>query len=343
MELIKEDAFRKLVKKGLSGGYLFFGNEDYMKAYSLTSAREAVCTEPSFSLFNDMRIDVMDYSAEALLNALMPMPMMCDKKLVTVNGLSINALKPRELDDLCEVLSVLGEYDYNVLIISVPATQIDEGNLPKYPSSLLKKLGEYLTLVQFEPVTGARLVSWVGKHFTHNGVTASAEVCSYLIEYAGRSMYTLSNETEKLSYYVLQNGRTQVTEDDVRKVSAAEISVEAFTLANAILDGRSEAAINALGVMRFRRVEPVVLMSEVSGVICDLLSVKVLTDEGCSVAETADILKMNEYKARLYARGASGRSLQRLKTALALCTEADISIKLSAQGYMAIEKLICGL
>ncbi len=343
MEIIKEDAFRKQIKKGLSGGYLFFGEEDYMKAYSVSAARAAICSDEAFALFNDMRIEVIDYSAGALLDALMPLPMMSEQKLVTVNGLNISGLKPRELDDLCDALEALKEYDYNVLIISVPADMIDEGNLPKYPSSILKRLGEYLTLVNFESVTGARLVSWVGKHFEHGGVKASPEVCSFLINYAGKSMYTLSNETEKLSYYALAHGRDTVTRDDILKVSVAEISTDAFTLANAILDGRSEDAVNALAVMKFRRVDPIILLSEVSRVICDLVSVKALIEAGCGTSEAASILKMNEYKARIYASGASKKSMQKLKDALELCSQADISIKLSPQGYIAIEKLVCSL
>lgn len=343
LEIIKEDAFRKQMKKGLVGGYLLFGDEDYMKAYSVNAARQTVCSDATFALFNDMKIDVMDYSAGALLDALMPMPMMSDKKIVTVNGLNINALRPKELDDLCEVLAALPEYDYNVLLISVPATQIEEGNLPKYPSAALKKLGEYLTLVHFEPISGARLVSWVGKHFGHHGVNASPEVCSVLVEYVGRSMYTLSNETEKLAYYVLQNGRDTVTKQDVYDVCVAEISTDAFTLANAILDGRGEDAMNALAVMKFRRVEPVVLMGEVSKVICDLVTIKAMLEGGCSASEIAAILKMNEYRVKIYAQGAASKSTAKLKSVLSLCTEADMALKLSPQGYIAIEKLICSL
>ena len=342
--MIKEDAFRKLLKKGLSGAYLFFGDEDYMKAYSVTAARKAVCEDETFALFNDMKIDVLDYSASALLDALMPMPMMSDKKIVTVNGLNINAMRQSEIDDLCDVLATLPEYDYNVLIISVPATMIDEGNLPRNPSGILKRLGEYLTLVQFDAVTGAKLVAWVGRHFAHHGVEATPEVCSFLINYAGKSMYTLANETEKLSFYVLQNGRKAVTKDDVLNVSIAEITTDAFALANAILDGRSEEAVNALAVMKFRRVDPIILMSEVSRVICDLISVKALVEAGCSVSEIQSTLKFkSEYKTKLYVQGAAGKSMKKLKEALALCCEADIALKQSAQGYIPIEKLVCSL
>ncbi len=343
MEIIKEDAFRKRIKSGLSGGYLFFGDEDYMKAFAVQSARRAICQDTTFALFNDMKIEVLDYSAGALLDALMPLPMMSEQKIVTVNGLNIDSLKSRELDELCEVLSTLREYDYNVLIISVPATMIDEGNLPKYPSAIIKRLGEYLTPVHFESVTGAKLVSWVAKHLEHGGVSATPDVCSYLINYAGKSMYTLSNETEKLAYYALSHGRKNVTKEDIVAVSAAEISTDAFTLANALLDGRTEDAVNALAVMKFRRVDPIILLSEVSRVICDLVAIKSLADEGLSAADAAAILKMNEYKARIYYQGASRKTLSKIKAMLEACVEADLAIKLSPQGYIAIERLVCGI
>ena len=343
LEIIREDAFRKQLKKGISGGYLFFGDEDYMKSYCVEAARRAVCEDEAFALFNDMKIDAMDYSADALLDALMPLPMMSEKKIVTVNGLNIDALRAKELDDLCDVLATLTEYDYNVLIISVPATMIDEGNLPKNPSTILKRLAEYITPVNFEPITGAKLVSWVGKHFEHNGVEASADVCAFLIDYAGRSMYTLSNETEKLSFYALSHGRKTVTKDDVLNVSIAEITTDAFSLANAIMDGRSEDAINALAVMKFRRVDPIILMSEVSRAVCDLVAVKALLEEGRSSIEIASILKMNEYKTKLYAQGARNKSMKKLKEALDLCYEADAAVKFSPQGYLPIENLVCSI
>lgn len=343
MDIIKEDIFRKQLKSGLRGGYLFFGEEDYLKSFSLRAAREALAGEETFAVFNDVQIAPIDYTPSALLNALTPPPMMAEQKIVTVNGLAISAMKPSELDDLCEVLSTLSDYDYNVLIISVPAGLIDEGNLPKRPSAILTRLSEYLTPVRFEAVTGARLVSWVGKHFSHHGVSATGEVCSLLIERCGRSMFTLAEETKKLSFYVLSHGRSTVLAEDVRAVSVSVVESDAYALANAILDGKYSAAIDALSVMKFQRVEPVIILGEVSRVICDLVSVKALQEQGLPTPEIAATLKMNDYKARLYASAASSKPYARLKRALLLCSEADLSLKLSMQGYTAIERLICTL
>lgn len=343
MDIIKEDAFRKQMKKGLSGGYLFFGEEDYLKSFSLRAAREAICTEETFAVFNDVRIAPMDYSAAELSGALMPPPMMCEQKIVTINGLAIGEMKPTELEELYDALSALEEYDYNVLIISVPAGLIDEGNLPKKPSAVLSELSKYLTPVHFEAISGARLTAWVGKHFEHHGVSASPEVCNMLIERCGRSMFVLASETEKISYYIKSHGRDKVTATDVDSVSASVISSDAYALANSILDGKYAEAMDALNVMKFRRVEPVIVLSEVSRVVCDLLSVKLLQSEGLRQGEISSLLKMNEYKTKLYCQAAAAKSEDRLKRALLLCSEADLSLKLSPQGYTALEKLVCFL
>ena len=343
MDIIKEDVFRKQLKTGLSGGYLFFGEEDYLKSFSLRSAREAIVSDDTFAVFNDVSIAPIDYTPGSLLNALMPPPMMSDKKIVTINGLAISAMKQSELDELYDVLSSLEDYDYNILIISVPDGLIDEGNLPKRPSAVLTELSKYLTPVRFEAVTGARLVAWVGKHFSHHGVSATPEICSLLIERCGKSMFTLAEETKKLSYYVLAHGRSAVSAEDVRSVSISVVDSDAYALANAILDGRYSDAIDALNFMKFQRVEPVIILGEVSRVICDLVSVKALQEQGMPTSEIAATLKMNEYKTRIYASAAASKPSEKLKRALLLCSEADLSLKLSMQGYTAIERLICTL
>lgn len=345
MEIIKEDQFRKQIKKGLSGGYLFFGDEDYLKSFAVQSVRSAVCPDPSFALFNDVRIDAMDYSASALLDALIPPPMMEEKKLVTVSGLSLSSLRSSELDDLFEVLEKLNEYDYNILILSIPAGQMEEGS-KKVPSPILSDLGKYLTPVHFAAVSDSRLISWVGKHFQHHGVQATPEICARFIQYNGKSMFTLSTEAEKLAYYVLAQERTEIHFEDVEQVGIEELDVGAFALANAVLDGKYDEALRALEVMKFRRVDPVIVLSQISRVLCEICDVKALQKEGLRSAEIAELLKpakIGEYKVRLCMNCSVSKSDQRLRRALQLCAEADQALKLSPQGYTAIERLIAAL
>lgn len=345
MKIIKEDEFRKQLKSGLNGAYIFFGDEDYLKSFSLKSARSLICEDETLAIFNDIRIDPLDYTPDALVGALMPFPMMGDKKIVTIDGLAINSIKGFNLDELAEAIGAIAEYDYNVLIISIPAGFIDEGNIPKKPSTAITKLGEVATLVHFDAISGARLTTWVQKHFAHNKVTASPAVCELLIEKCGRSMYSLANETDKLAYYLLQNGRNEVTRDDVELVVCSVLNSDAYALANAILDNRYSDAIDALNVMKFKRINPTLIMPEVSRVICDLFLIKALYADGLSYAEIASMMrpKASEYKVKLYAGVANKKSRAAFDRAIRLCSEADLNLKNSSDGYAAIERLICVL
>ena len=344
MELIRDDVFRKQMGKSLSGGYLLFGDEDYLKSAYLRSAREAICPDESLSFFNDIRIEALDYSPDAILNAMMAPPMMTEQKIISVSGLDVGGMRPDALDDLFEVLALLPQYDYCVLLLSVPAGNFDEGTLPKRPSKLLSRFSEVLTPVWFETVTGARLSAWVGKHFAHHGVCASPAVCEKLISIAGNSMFTLSSETEKLSYYVLSHGRSEVTPADVEEIAIPELSSDTFAMTNALLDGRPEDALRALEFMKFHRVEPVVILGEISRSLCDLLGVKALSEDGATLSEIGSILGIrSEYRVKLYLNAAAGKSRAKLRRAVELCSEADLSIKQSIGGYQPIERLICSL
>lgn len=343
MNLIKEADYRKEIKASPRAGYLFFGDEDYLKTFAIRHARDTLCPDPTFAFFNEMRLDAVDFTPDKLLDALMPMPMMADRKLITVHGLNFNTIRPNELDALCDVLAQLPNYDYNVLIISVAADCLDAGYLPKRPSAVLSKLGEHLTPVQFERCTTAKLAAWIQKHFAHNGVQASPEFCTAMPDYCGHSMYILANEIDKLSYYTLSHGLTEATDANMRLVCTPAEEYDAFAFTNAIMEGKQDAALAILADYRFRRVEPLMILGDVTRVICDMISVRAMVSDGTPAAEIASVLKLHEFKVSLYQKSLRNTSEKRLHRALEACTAADTSLKLSPQGYTALERLICTL
>lgn len=343
LNIIKEADFRRELKSSPRPGYLFFGDEDYLKAFSIRSAREVICPDPTFAMFNEMRLDATDFDAQKLQDALTPMPMMADRKLVTLTGLNFNAMRAGELDDLCAALSTLKEFDYNLLIVTAAADCLDPGYLPKRPSATLRKLGEYLTPVQFDRSTPAKLAAWVGKHFAHNGVTAAPELCSAMIDYCGRSMFALSGEVDKLSFYVLSHNRTEATDADMRTVCTPAIEYDAFAFANAVMEGRREAALAILADYKLRRVDPIIILSDVIRVFCDMEVIDALWKEGTPPSEIASVTKIHEFRVGLYLKSLNRTPKERLRRAIDACADADATLKLSPQGYTALERLICAV
>lgn len=342
--ILSEADFRKMLKNGpQSGGYLFFGDEDYLKAHALRTVRAAVCAEPAFAIFNDIRLDALDFTAVKLQDALLAPPMMSECKVVSLSGLDFNTMRSGDLDSLCRVLETPDIFAGNVFVLYVGAGALDIGYSLKRPSALLTRLATTLTPVQFARTTPAKLMGWLARHMEHNGVSADAAVCRKLMEVCGHDMFTLSAETDKLCFYTLAQGRTAARAEDVDVVCCAATEYDAFAFAGAMMEGRYQDALAILSLLKFRRTDPIVILSEIVRVFCDMLAVKAMTANGTPVAVAASSLKMHEYKAGLYAKAAAGLSFERLQRAVDLCTQADMALKASPEGYMAIEKLICSL
>lgn len=339
-QIIKEADFRKQIKSAPRSGYLFFGEEDYMKKFALDMAVEAISPDPAFAFFNEIRLDSFSYSPEALIDALMPAPMMADRKIIILSGIDFTSMKATELDALCKTLDSLADYDYNTLIINTSADRFDEGILPKRPSATLQKLSEYLIPVQFEKNSPARLASWVAKHFEHNGVSAPNEVCSFIIERCGRDMFNLANETDKLSFFVLSDGRREVTQEDVMTVSIPVGEYDAFAFTNAIGARRRDDALEILGDMKLRRQEPIFIIGEISRTVCDMLTIAVLRSEGLTQREISASTGIHEYKVGVILRTLPQEEMCRRM--LERCRAADLEIKtFRSDGYAVLEKLIC--
>ena len=342
MNIMKEADFRREIKSEPGTAYLFFGEEDYTKNHAVALARECIVGDSSFAMFNEMKLDALSYSPDALIDMFATPPMMSDRKLILITGLDFIGMKASELDGLISALSLLEEYDFNTVIISTSADRFDEGILtgrrPK-PSAALSKLSEVLTPVQFEKNSPARLALWAQKHYEHNGVIADANTAGFTVQYCGRDMYTLAEEIRKISYYVLSCGRQSVTVDDIRLVGVNSIEYDTYAFSNAICARQKDAALNILLDMKRNRIDPIMIMGEVSGTIYNIVSTSILLSDGLTLGEISKILGVHEYAVSLFAKSASG--IQNPKRLLSLCREADLDIKSNMEGYLALEKLIC--
>jgi DNA polymerase III delta subunit len=74
-----------------------------------------------------------------------------------------------------------------------------------------------------------------------------------------------------------------------------------------------------------------------------MLAVLLLTREGKTPAEVATILKLHEYKVSLYRRHAAQAGEGAIRRMISAAQNADRALKLSPQGYAALESLICSI
>ena len=345
--VINDSAFRKTIEKQPTGAYLFFGEEDYLKAHALKTARSTVCPEPSFAVFNDISIDCTACSdlPTALADALSAPPMMADYKVVALTGFELPD-KESELEGLLESIALTRELDFNLLIISAPSDALDEGEmLKKNPSEKIKKLCENLTPVHFPKVQPARLESWILRHFEHNKLRAELGVPKAMIELCGNDMYTLSGEIEKLSCYALAHSRDAVLLSDVELVCSPNDSFDTYALGSAIATGNHARALDVLAYKKARRVKPEIVMGELSKTLSDMLSVKILLNAKKNAGEIASALGFRT-EGQVFAISNNLRDMTEgdLLRAVELCSAADTALKTNfSSSYLEIERFICSL
>lgn len=336
-EIISEAVFRKQMKM-LRGAYLFFGEEDYLKQNALSLAARTLVGEDA-AAFDYIKLDDLSFSPESLTAALAPPPMLGEWKLVVLT-LNINELRAAEISGLIEILGALEDDEYNVLIINVPSGGIDAGTA-KRPGAALKKLCEFCVGVRFDRVTPARLAGWCARHYSENGVRASEKICNATIEYCSTDMFILSNEIDKISFYVLSQGRDEVSEGDIYGVASSSLEFDSFALANAVLAGDTERALSVLAQMKAQKTEPVRIAAELSRVICDMQTVYLCTKSGMTAQDISTATGIKPYPLGRYLSALKSTTPDTLSRAVSACSAADAALKSWGRGYVPIEQLIC--
>lgn len=356
MDIISNVDLLKRIKSDPRGNYLFYGEEDYLKGHAISSLRDAMGIDEALEIFNFVKLDVLDYTPERLIDALSLPPMMAERKLVVLSGLNIKKMYRTarssdgeegavgEFRALLDALAHLEEFDYNNFVLVVPADGIAEEMPKKAPTGALKALSEVLCPVKFEASTPQKLALWAARHFEHYGVHASADTCARLVEYCGRDMFTLASEIEKLALYTRAHGGDEVARDDIALVCNEEMEYGAFEFSNAILEGRRSDALSILSVMKFRQVEPLLILGELSGIFSDLLKIKIMLLAGKNNYQIAQETGMNAHKVGIYAASARDRELDEIRHTVQMIAETDLAMKSRFDsGYMRLEMLICSI
>ena len=94
--------------------------------------------------------------------------------------------------------------------------------------------------------------------------------------------------------------------------------------------------------MKAKKIEPVVILGELSSTFSDMLAIKHMTASRMSPTEIANAMKWkSDYRAIKYQQVVSNIPIERIERAIELCISADLALKNSYGSYVEIEKLIC--
>lgn len=338
---MQEKEFKELLKSGrLGGAFLFTGEEDYLKRHYLSLLRRAIVTDEAFAPFNHSVYDGQDVSLASILDAVKAPPVFADYKLIEWRFPSFNKMKESDLSALEDILGALPDYDYTALAIIVADGEIDLGT-DKKPSKLRRRLEKEINILNFPASTDSALLSWMKRHFDHDGIAVSAEALNALLFRSGHSMDVLNNEITKLVYYLKANGRSSLTAEDVSSICSSTTECDSFALTNALLEKNKRAAYLALEELKTERLDPQVILGMIAKTYSELTAITLLKDEGLDQASMEKITGIHPYKVKSYIRSSRLFKPGAPKAILEELSRVDVGMKFGGvMGYTAIEMFI---
>ena len=323
------------------GCFLFYGEEDYLKQYHGKELRKHLLDSAPLPELNHTVFDAMNITMPDLLDAVKAMPMMADMRLVEWRHADIEGMKTKDFEQLLEICRAVKEdYSYTVLLISAMEEGIDAGN-GKRVGERLGRLREVMETILFPYSTDSQLIAWIHRHFAHEKLNDSVEVCKLLLMRCGHRMTDLVKEMDKVVCYVKGNGRDTIGADDIHFVTSVNRENDTYALSNALLEGNLPLAFSCFEELKSRRADPAMVAGQLFRVYSDLATIAVLVAEGKNTDDIAKLLGMNAYKTGLYVKTARRMSKENVARALEACKQADIYNKsVYANPYDQLEKLL---
>ncbi len=332
--------FKSRLAEGRLGGiYVFSGDEDYLKKYYLSQLKAAIVTDDAFATFNYASFDGESLDFGALTEAITAPPFMSEYKLVEWKYPSFDKMKEGELKRFEELLDTVEERPYITLAFLTNDTDIMASG--KKESKFVKRFSERINFLSFKKFTESNsqgLYHWLREHFSAEGIKVDLAVVQELVFRAGHSMSVLSGEVDKLAAYLKSKGRDTLTKEDVTLVASSTPESDTFALSNAILNRNKKDAFAALGEMKWRRVDPIIIFSMLSRICSDLALVSELLLEGQDAKDIEKTMKMHPFTLKLYIAAVKKHTPDKIASMLSELSRADADSKFGGvTGYTAIE------
>lgn len=343
-----EDNLKADIKNGLSGAYVFFGDEDYMKEHYIGKIRKKLLTAEGLETFNHFIVSFSPVSELSqddifarLSDAVDAMPMMQEQKLVEIRDLSLNGISQKALDALITVLARANEVDDTVTILNLRENEYVT-DYKTETSATYKKLASAAKAVRFDTFSPERLSTWEKKHFESRGLFIAQDAALLLADMCACRMFTINSEFEKLEAYAEVHGKKTITTEDITLVCAiSEREEMPFALSNAAEKWNIKDVFSALYALRDLKKEPIAVLARLSGLYTDMLVAKTAQLAGRTSADAAKVLKTSPARAARLMSAVAQVPLSKLESCIDEAYKTDLQLKSSpSDQWVLLEMMI---
>ncbi len=243
------ELFNNIQKGKFKPAYYFFGPEEYR----LIEAQKFIVKlflPDKQSLTNYKKIDGKRTPEANLIAELSNYPMLGERQLFAVSN--IQSYKPKQLE---RIFKMLTPPDPNrIIIFSSPASKV-----PKKSSAFYKNIIKSADPIEFKKMSDGEVMSLVRVKLEKENISIDQEALTMLAGLLAGNRGALEGELTKLINY--KGSGTNLTFDDIKKVSSGYEVFNMFSLSDQIVSGNAKKVLKMIGSLIADGTGPTVLTS----------------------------------------------------------------------------------
>lgn len=335
-------ALKEKIQLDYIGGYLFWGEEEYLKNYYRENLRSIV-REHGMAEFNLVKVPFETGEGfPELENALDTPPVFSSCKMVEVTGLDLLGLKKEDEKRLLDAIDKRA--DDTILVFSFYFDELDLKPRKVQERKIVKELYEKLFVAEFPRQSQAKLLSWTDRIFTAESRRIKDVDIVKIIELCDYSMTRIKSESEKLLCMAGFEGVEEIPSSWITDYVLPSAENELYELCEAVASFNKKRASDILENIKLQNFEETEIFAAVTKTLAGLQILKAAVDKGENPRVIYATTGFFDWQAEKYARFLSKRSDAGLRKSLDLAFECDKALKgESTNKALALTAFITGL
>lgn len=322
----------------ISRVYYLYGKEPFLvKTYADKIIKKTVGTDPLDFNFISLKGNPDTGTLNDYVEGL---PVFADMKAVIINDADPEKMDKETFEAYLEIISNIP--DTTVMVFSITGFQPDEKKAKtKKFIAAIDKAG---SVSKLDGIPQAKIAGLVVKKAAKQGVVISGEDAMYLSERVLCNMTLVSEETTKLISYVGTGGT--ITRNIIDMMVGKLLDTSVYELATAINSGKRAEAFQILDDLMLERVEPIAVLSALSGTYLDFYRAKLAKITGVlpkQAAQEFGYAKNREWVLDKAMNSVAKLRIDYLRNTVFILSRADLSIKSSMEKRVVLEQAVAEL
>jgi len=327
---LRPDQLSGHLQKQLAPIY-FVGGDEPLQVQESCDAIRAAAREQGYTEREVMTVE-RGFAWDEIMQAADSMSLFGDKKILE---LRLPTGKPG--DQGGKVLRQYAERPSEDTLLMVICGKLDAATLRTKWAQELEKAG---VLIQVWPIEAARLHDWVQARMRQQGLQASNEAITILVERVEGNLLAAAQEIDKL---LLLYGPTRLEAEAVADAVADSARYSIYNLVDTALTGRADKTLHMLNGLRSEGVDPVLVLWALSREIRSLSNMALDIRKGSAIEAVLSQQRVWEKRKPMVREALKRHGLGRWFGFLQHCAKIDRLIKGQELGKPWDELLQLGL